>query len=217
MQKPILILISLFFFLHSFAQIKKSNFSIKIGTEYRITPIKGSEDIVIPTLVTMPNFSLDNQISGASINYSLSYVLKSKFEIGFSQSFRYDHIYFEFSDFQPGISFEKSVNGVITDYHFFIGKYFTLFKTELFLKTGISLMNRGTNYSRTIFLTDQGVDRFVTDQLNFNFSAYNVNTGFTFGKYEVGIGAYFINGSSANFVNENNIILPYFKLNYSIK
>ncbi len=223
MQKPLLLIICVFFFIQSFSQEKKAHFSIKIGTEYRITPITKSLDNSQPTLVTIPNFDLDNQISGVSVNYSLSYVFKLKFEIGFSQSFRYDHIYFEQSDFVPRQTFQKSVNGVITDYHFFLGKYFNLFKKEFFIKGGISLMNRGTNYSRTIPLgsgTDpngQEFSRFATDPLNFNFSALNVNTGFTFSKYELGIGAYFINGSSANFENENSIVLPYFKVSYNLR
>jgi len=219
MQKTILLIVCLFIFFSSFSQENKSKFLIKIGTEYRITPVTSTADNNIPMLVTVPNFNLDKQLSGASINYTFSYVFSSKFEIGFSQSFRYDHIYFEQSDFQPRTSFEKSVNGVITDYHFFVGKYFNLLKTELFLKGGFAFMNRGTNYSRTILLgvDSQGNSHFQTEQLNFNFSAFKVTTGFAFNKYELGLGAYFINSTGANFENENSIVLPYIKFSYRIK
>jgi len=219
MQKIISLIILLFIYFSSFSQEKRSKFLIKLGTEYRLTPIRSSMDNNNPTSSTIPFFSLDNQLSGASINYTFSYLFSSKVEIGFSQSFRYDHIYYEQSDLQPRTAFGKSINGMITNYHFFLGKYFKIVKTEFFLKGGFSLMNRGTNYSRSEFLgiDSQGISHFVSDELNFNFNAFNVNTGFMFDKYELGLGAYFINSTGANFENENSIVLPYIKLSYLLK
>lgn len=224
MQKKLMVTVFALIFSYSFSQEKeKSKFSIKLGTEYRITPIYSSR--VEYTSKPSVNFNLDKQLSGTSINYSLSYITIKKFEIGFSQSFRYDHIYYKssFSDIIPNTNYPfaegESVNDWVVDYHLFIGKYFRIFKSEFFIKGGVSMMNRGANYSITYLVSkdNQGGYTYATDQLNFNFFALNFNTGFTYGKSEFGLGTYFISGASANFEDERNIIAPYFKFSYRLK
>lgn len=211
------------FFVGFSQEIKKSKFSIQIGTEYRITPIYPDrvEYISKPGVF----YNLDQQLSGTSVNYVLKYLSKKKFEIGFSQSFRYDHIYYKssFSNIIPNTNYpeaeNESVNDWIIDHHLYVGKYFKLFKKEFFVRGGISMMNRGTNYSVTYLYSkdDKGGYTYMVDQLNFNFFALNLNTGFTFNKYELGLGAYFIPGAGANFEDERNIIVPYFKFSYQLK
>lgn len=224
MKKNVLTIVVLFFYLFSFSQDKKpSRFSIQIGTEYRITPIYPD----LTEYISKPGayYNLDQQLSGTSVNYVLRYLSKKKFEIGFSQSFRYDHIYYKssFSDVIPNTNYPytegESVNDWITDYHLIIGQYFKLFKKEFFVRGGISLMNRGTNYSVTYLysIDDQGGHTYIVDQLNFTFFALNFNTGIAFDKFELGIGAYFIPGAGANFDDERNIILPFFKFSYRLR
>jgi len=232
MQKTLLITLSLLFFLNVFSQEKTtSKFSIKVGIEYRLTPIRSVEEFRFnnPNI----NFNLDRQLNGTSINYTLSYRVFKKFEIGFSQSFRYDHVYFKssFADLQPNtnvtVAQSESVNSWITDYHFFLGKYFTVSNTDFFVKAGISLMNNGTNYTETqsVFI-DENTYVLLGSQNDFNFIAQNISAGFVSKKFELGLGAYFVGefpiGAShypGGYEHKvlKNIILPYLKLSYRIK
>ena len=50
-----------------------------------------------------------------------------------------------------------------------------------------------------------------------SFFALNFNTGISLKKFEFGVGAYYILGSGANFDDERDIILPYFKFSYRLK
>ncbi|MCF6347339.1 MAG: hypothetical protein L3J20_03455 [Flavobacteriaceae bacterium] len=239
MKKSILSIVCTFFFLHSFSQEKqKPRFSIKVGTEYRITPIYSVDsDPSINLGRSTINFNLDKQLSGTSINYTLSYLIFKKFEIGFSHSFRYDHVYYKsgFDDLQPNTSLTategESINRWISDTHFFIGKYFTLRKTDLFLRGGFSMMNRGTDYLQVVSnKSEDNSYSYISIPSHFNFFAFRTSAGFVSNKFELDIGAYFIgefkNGSivvsdeNSFFVSsqvQQNIIMPYLKLSYRIK
>lgn len=225
MNKLFFITLLLLLFNLGYSQDKKSKISLKVGTEYRITPIYNNVEGVFITPAV--NYNLDKQLSGSSFNYSLSYFVTKSFEIGFSQSFRYDHIYFKsvLSDLAPSTNINsssgESVNDWITDYHLFIGKYFDISDNKIFLRLGYSIMNRGTNHTiNNVFgIDNQGNYTYLTDQLDFNFFAFNFNGGIAIDRYELGIGAYFISGNSSNFdqKTDGTIILPVFKLSYRLK
>jgi len=240
MQKTLFITLSLLFFLNGFSQEKTtSRFSIKIGTEYRITPIYSANKN--PTIalneVDIIDFNLDRQLSGTPIGYTLSYRIFKNFEIGFSHSFRYSHVYFKsgLDDIQPNTNLKttqgESINRLITDYHFFVGKYFDLGKTDLFFRVGYSMMNRGTDYLGVAShkFEDGSINTLRFDS-HFNFSAFTASAGFVSNKFELGFGVYYTgeleNGATLIFDKDymrvdseiqQNVIIPFLKLSYRIK
>ncbi len=205
----------------------KKRLSIKVGTEYRITPISKLVDFPTPGPATRLNFNLDKNLSGTSVNYQIDYMVFKNFEIGFSQSIRYDHLNFEnnINELAPNstefFSINNSNSALIIDYHIYAKKYFAIKNNKkLYFKLGLSLMNRGTDYSISQIVNthpDGTIATIITDQYDLGFMALNTSIGITHKRFDFAIGAYFIPGSGANLNNdENNIILPYFKLSYRI-
>ncbi|HBK70925.1 MAG TPA: hypothetical protein DDZ39_04585 [Flavobacteriaceae bacterium] len=240
MQKLIVLIIFTFIFNIGFTQDKPtSRFSIKVNTEYRITPIYSANENPTAVLneVDIIDFNLDRQLSGTPIGYTLSYRVFKNFEIGFSHSFRYDHVYFKsgLGDIQPNTNLKtaqgESINRLITDYQFFIGKYFDLGKTDLFFRVGYSMMNRGTDYLGVAsHKFEDGSINTISSDSHFNFSAYTASAGFVSNKFELGFGVYYTgeleNGATLIFDKDymrvdseiqQNVIIPFVKLSYQIK
>jgi len=214
-MKVYFLVIALIFPVVIFSQMNKLEF--KVGAEYRITPISNSPDVFISQIPV--NFNQDNQISGTAFNYSLAYIFKNGFGLAIQQSVRYDHIYFDVENLSnpTELTVNKSVNGIITDFKFFIVKHFYLTDYKsVFIELGGSIMNRGTAYSVTRQIGTDLEDNliFATFDQNFNHGAINSTLGFVYNKFDIGIGAYFVDGTGANFGTEDNIIIPYLKLNY---
>jgi len=197
--------------------ISQNKLQFKVGAEYRITPIRKTPNVTISEIPV--SFNQDDQLSGTAFNYSLTYVFNSGLGLGIQQSFRYDHIHFDtvnlFNPIEPSVN--KSINDIITDFKFFIVKHFYLddYKSVL-VELGGSIMNRGTAYYTVLQRgTDsEGNPLFFGTDGNFNFGATNLTLGLAYPKFDIGIGAYFVDGTGANFDTEDNIIIPYLKLNY---
>lgn len=229
MKNKLIILLLLCSFCTSFSQEeKKSKFNIKIGTEYRLTPIYPAAKGLLFNQKNI-NYNFDKQLNGTSINYALSYSIFKNFDIGFSQSFRYDHIYFKsntnelFPHTNIGSKESESKNGLITDYHFFVTKYFNIGKSEsLFFRLGYSLMNRGTNYTISEFaFYDEALkaDHYIVLSYDFSFTALKLDLGYVHDRFEFGLGAYMFGSTSANFhfEEEHKVIIPFFKFSYRLK
>jgi len=240
MQKLILLVLFIFIFHVGYSQEKTtSKFSIKVGTEYRLTPIYSTNEN--PTIalneVDIVDFNLDRQLSGTPISYTLSYRVFKNFEIGFSHSFRYDHVYFKsgLDDIQPNTNLKttqgESINRLITDYHFFVGKYFDFGKTDLFFRLGYSMMNKGTDYLGVAsHKFEDGLNSTIRYNSHFNFSAFTASAGFVSNKFELGFGIYYSgeleSGATLIFDKDymridseiqQNVIIPFLKLSYRIK
>lgn len=229
MKKTLTFLI-LFISIVTFSQNKeKTNFknrlSVKIGTEYRITPIRKVIDNFHEVNPTNIFFNLDKNLSGTSFNYDISYEFIKNLHFGFSHSIRYDHVYFERKNYQlePNnvnyFTVNDSKSKLIYDYHFYLRKDFKIKNKTIYIKLGYSIMNRGTDYSISEVVAtnnDGSIGAIIVGDYDLTFFAINTEIGLVYKNFDFGIGAYFINGSGSNLGSEQNIILPYFKISYRI-
>lgn len=156
MKKLQLILVGIILAFNTFSQnpaTEKKRIGFGVSLEQRITPVylSGVHNY-LENRITPVFYEEDPQLSGTAVGYNISYhFAKINSSLIFSQSFRYGHIYFDTRLLQPNTaSVNRSVNGLITDYHFILKKSFNL-KNDyaLNLCLGYSLMNRGTDYSYT--------------------------------------------------------------------
>jgi hypothetical protein len=188
-------------------------FELKVGAEYRITPIQKDDETFYLSNVNV-YYNEDKQLMGTSFGYTISYLLKNGFGFGFSHSFKYGHIYYKPSKKKV----LKSVNGLITDYKLFIKKEFYLKKNIYFIEFGGSLMNNGTQYAEKDYVDvyDENDNQlYWLSSKNFSFNATNLTIGVVFENFDVGLGMYFSKGSE-NFSTMNKFKIPYFKVRYII-
>jgi len=219
-----LILVSLSVFSQKKKKLTNNRLSVKLGIEYRITPIHKSPKYFYDVPLGYKKYNLDKHLSGTSLNYAISYEIFKNFHLGFSQSIRYDHLYYEDNlrlikpNAFESYTFNDSKNTFITDYHLFVKKDFALKRNKIFLKLGLSVMNRGTDYSftRITAIYDNGVMEIITDEYDSNFFAINACIGMEYKKFDFSIGAYFIDKNSSNLDETRDIVMPYFKISYRI-
>ena len=222
MKKIGISILGLFITLSSFSKSSDSNqekLRFGIVLEQRITPIyisgfqglMNEEDFITPIF-----YAQDEQLSGTAVGYEVSYWFKKiNSSLIFSQTFRYDHIYFD-TDYLRliGNVVHQSVNDLITDYHFKIEKHFNL-KNNYLLNLGIgySFMNRGTAYSYTRQSDEyEGQPLFSTTHNDFNFSTFNFELGIEKNKLNFAIGNYISDKHKYN--QPSQILIPYVKLGY---
>jgi len=183
----------------------------KVGTEYRITPIEKPLNDHLRTGNVY--FSSHRQLTGTAFNYSIAYVMEGGFGFGFSHAVQYSHIYYEPSEFIN----DKSVNGLITDYKLFVKQEFEIDNNVFFIELGGSLMNNGTSYTfkKNLPIGDSNENVVLTQNEDFGYTAMNITAGYTFNKFDIGLGMYFSNGYSI-LKNASEFKLPYIKMNYKI-
>lgn len=188
------------------------NLSLKIGAEYRITPIRKLDKPGLEPKV--PVFYSDHkQLTGTSFSYTLSYLFKNNFGIGFTHSFQYSHIYYENSD----TDLLKSHNGIITDFELFIIKEIPISNKNLYIKFGGALMNNGTTYAYKEHSIIQNTNTEIIYEIekDFSYTALNAAIGVNLDKFDIGAGMYIANASE-NFNSVLPFKLPYIKINYTI-
>jgi hypothetical protein len=178
---------------------------IWFGLENRITPIYTNnqngqiiQDYYLPV-------NIDKQLSGTGVSIGIAYLLpKINTYVAFEYAARYDHLYYS-----SGIANTntESINGIISDYHFRVGKPFSLKEITLTPGFGFSLMNHGTEYriNHNSF--------WVEDDLNFN--SLDLSIGLGINKMDFELRTYFINNNKYDY-DTGNIILPEIKIKYRI-
>ncbi|MBZ9629740.1 hypothetical protein LB465_03030 [Salegentibacter sp. LM13S] len=200
-------------------ETRKGQLFFKIGTEYRITPLPydaGESD---------PNIGLTNvgiQNSGLAINYSLDYFITKNLTLGFTNSFRYDLLLYN-----NEVSFDSPENNegstqvektLITDFHFYLNYHFQIFKnSEIFIRAGKSLANRGTDYgTKNSFFDQEGnlVSKSIS-QNNFHFQPENFGLGYKKDKVEVMAGV-LTTTVTEYFLTNERFTIPYLKLSYNL-
>lgn len=214
---PIKKCIFLYLFIGFFASVLSQNsISFSLNSEYRITPIYlNNSYFQIGDM--QPSSNVDEQISGTSIAYLISYnFYKEKYNISFKHSLRRDLLVYENSNLNNS-DLNKPLYTFINDYHFAVERNFKL-KNDfvLGLKIGYSLMNRGTEY-RYIKTYDDIPDVYVILDSNLNFNAYSFNIGVSKKKLSFYIGSHFVENNNFSNLNENvKILIPNFQLQYKI-
>jgi hypothetical protein len=212
-----LILVPMWCFSQNQVTNPQNKIELSFGTEYRLTPLylKGYDSYYFneePTVYCIE----DMQISGTSIHYGLHRNLgKIKLRLGFGQSFRYDYIFTNtgiLSTIPNNIN--KIEYGLITDYQFFIEKYWLLKDKELSLLAGYSLMNRGTQYSYSYLVGDinDPNSMIISVTNDFNFSGFNFGLGFKSNTLKYGLGCYFTD--KHKYIQPSQLGIIYFKVDY---
>ncbi len=224
MKKLQLTLVGIILAFNTFSQssaTEKKRISFGVSLEQRITPVylsKVHNSLVGENIITPVFYEEDPQLSGTAVSYNISYhFMKINSSLIFSQSFRYDHIYFDTKLLHPNTaSVNRSVNDLITDYHFILKKSFNL-KNDyaLNLCLGYSLMNRGTDYSYTRQAGEyNGEPLYSTTSGDFQFSAFNVALGIEKQKLDFTIGSYITDKNKYN--QPSQVLIPYLKLTYNL-
>lgn len=215
-----IIFLSLSFFVFSQTkEARKGQLFFKIGTEYRITPLP------YEPWETDPNIALtdiDLQNSGLAINYSLDYFITKNLSLGLTNSFRYDLLLYNdeisFQDPTGRNGSTKAEKTLITDFHFHLDYHFKIFKdSEIFVRVGKSLANRGTDYSTVTPFFDQDgnlVSKSI-GQDNFHIQPENFGLGYKKNKVEVMAGV--LTTTVTNyFLSNERLTIPYLKLSYNL-
>lgn len=186
-----------------------------IGTEYRITPIY---DASASSLNSGGVVEIDAQSAGMALNLNLDYFVTKNICLGFGNSFRYDVIAQSVGGIADQFGIQAADNGLITDFHFYVDYHIKVFKqSEMFLRLGRSLSNRGTEYStkRTIF--DQNGDIVAVGNLrdNYAYEPWNFAVGYKKNKINL-IGGIYTSGISEYFDESTSFIVPYVSFKYTL-
>lgn len=221
MKKVLLIIflnIPIFIYSQNF-ETRKGKLFFKVGTEYRITPLPYDLGQIDPEIGVT---NIDNQNAGLAVNYSLDFFVLKNLSLGFTNSFRYDVLLYKddisFEDITRSEGSSKAENALMIDYHFYIDYHFKVFNnSELFVRVGKSLANRGTSYSKVDSFFDQDgtlVAKSIS-QNNFHFQPANYALGFKKNKVEIMAGVLTATNSEYFLTNER-LTIPYLKLSYTI-
>nr|WP_321221727.1 hypothetical protein [uncultured Psychroserpens sp.] len=185
----------------------------KVSSEYRITPLTYTEPIK-PGVTVDP----DLQNSGMAFAYNLDMFITKNLNLGFSNSLRYDYLGGDIAQIKGDFGKKPSNRGLIIGYHFYLDYHFKIFKeSELFIRVGKSLLNRGTNInSKTTFFDSEGNVLTVLDSSSdFSYEPSNLGLGWKKRKIEIMLGFY--TSSISEYFEENvNFTVPYFKFSYNL-
>ncbi len=218
MKKKILI-ITLFVFGLSFAQInpeRKGKLFFNAGIEYRITPLP-NDSAELSSVAIRTNS--DKQNLGTSFYYGFKYFVFNKFSVGFSHSFRYAYFLSPNNEDIPGdYGIKKTKYALLMGYHFYLDYYLTfLKKSEIFIRVGISLLNRNSEFWEKEAVYDQNnelIGHWLTEQ-TYAFQPRNIAMGFKKNRMEYIIGIY-TTKVNPYFVDTTTFAIPYINLNYTI-
>lgn len=224
MKNIFLATLLIFFHIRLYSQeVKPSpyNLNIEVSFEQRITPIyldKMKNGFVSENKIPL-FYDQNAQISGTGLNFGLCYYsTRINSALRFIQTFRYDHVFFDTELTIPNaISANKSVNDLITDYHFVFEKKIN-YKGDYSFGFGIgySLMNRGTDFSYTRqTLTSEEQQIFSNISSNFSFSAFNIYTSIEKQNVFLTLGSYIAN--KHQYDQSGGLMLLYLKMGYNFK
>ncbi len=195
-------------------QERKGKLFFSVGTEYRITPIWSVKNAE----VSFNGTNMDLQNSGMALNLSLDYFVTKNFSLGFTNSVRYDLIIYPYQEIENDFGFKKTENDFIFGFHFYADYHFKIFKnSELFVRLGRSLLNRGTDFtSKETFYDNEGNTILSNyNQENFAYEPWNYAIGYKKDKINLIIGMYGSN-ISEYFDNDATFLVPYISFKYTI-
>lgn len=190
---------------------REKNFFLNLGAEFRITPIYKPQDQSVATYF----INTDLQNSGPVLNIGIDYYFTQNFSVGVKNSVRYDLITTHIDKTGSGGGTAETERGLMFGYHFNLNYHFQIFKKgDLLVNTGLSLLNRNSEYARTesIFNEEGEVIGSTISIDNYNFSANRISIGYGKGKSKIMIGIY-ISRNTKYFEAKTTFIVPF--LNYS--
>jgi hypothetical protein len=194
---------------------RRGNLYFSVSPEYRITPfytgIRTSE------LGSLVDFQTQN--ASAALNYDFNYFPLKNLALGFSHSFRYDHIVKgELSLFNDTQTIAPDENGLIMDFHFYIKYHAKIFKdSELTLLVGRSLLNTGTSFQqiRRIFNEDNEPIASISSSRSSSFWSFNLGLGWKKKRLEF-LGGIYTSNTTEFLEGSTGFSIPYIRLNYTL-
>lgn len=219
-MKKIVIILILCFCGNVFGQNKfdreqrKGSFYFSISPEYRITPIFG----FAPRSNIGRNIEVNEQNSGVALSYAFDWFILKNLSLGFSHSFRYDHIVKGELPLDSQSTIAPDTNGLIMDFHFYVKYHLKLFKdSEVSFLLGRSLLNTGTSFSQInrFFDTNGEIILGVTNTRNANYGAFHFGVGWKKNRVEI-LGGVYTSNTTEYFGGSIDFTVPYIKLNYSL-
>lgn len=190
---------------------RKGQVFFKVSSEYRITPLPYEAEIIVPIQV-------DDQNSGVAFAYTFDFFVSKNLSLGFSNSFRYDYLGGDFDDVQSDFGADPANRGLIIGFHFYLDYHFKIFKeSELYVRLGRSLLNRGTQLNEKItFFDDQGNLLFSrSGPVDPGYEPWNFGLGWKKRKIEILLGFY-TSSNTEYFLVPEDFIVPYFKFSYNL-
>ena len=193
---------------------RKNNLFFSVGSEYRITPIRGSSE---SPLITNYILAIDAQNSGAAFYYALDYYFTKNITLGFSHSIRYDVILNDANNIFSDFGAESAQRGLIFGYHFYLDYHFKIFEnSELFLRVGKSLLNRGTDFTtKNTFGEIDSNNLVLYSTSDFSYEPWNFAIGYKKQRFSL-IGGIYSSSNTEYFQETKSFIIPYFSLKYNI-
>lgn len=190
---------------------RKGKLFFGVGSEYRITPKYNGAATSLNNVYT----EIDIQNTGAAFNYNLSYFALKNLSLNFEHSVRYNFLMYD-RDVSAGA--KKAEKTLIMDYNFYIDYYFPINeKSQLFARVGISLFNRGTNYSGETLVYDSNgaVVGHLINSGTFQYEPMIFAVGYSRDKLKLIAGVY-TSSETPYFQSSNSLTIPYLKLTYTL-
>lgn len=194
---------------------RKGGLFFKTSLEYRIASIYNDG----PKTERSVFVDINDQNTGAAINYAFDWFVGKNVSLGFSHSLRYDHLLNEGLNTQQ-ISLVASAedNTLLMDFHFYAQYHIPLFKeSEVFVLFGRSLLHVGSSFNFGRRFEDENGVLFagLLTPSNFNFGAWNFGMGWKKNRFELLTGLY-TTGTSEYFIIGTDLTTPYVRLSYNI-
>lgn len=222
MQKLISIIsiFSLFSF-HANSQNQQGNkgaLLIDLGLEYRVTPIYNATNAGYNKISSYVN--IDKQNSGPAINVGFEYYILNNLSLGFINSMRYDMVVSPVPETtNEDMSIEKSIYGLLLDYHFNLAYYLKLKNdSKVFISLGWSFFNRNSDFTVTENLYDQnnelaGIGQYID---SYEYSGSSLFLGYSKNNIKIKTGAYFSTTTSYFDEGNPNFIIPTIGITYTL-
>jgi hypothetical protein len=197
---------------------RKGNLFFSLGSEYRITPYYNLNPNPNENQFTFVPTNIDLQNSGVAFNYTFDYFVTKNLALGFSNSIRYDLITLPIDEITSDFGFRPANNSLIFGFHFYLDYHFKIFKdSELFVRIGRSLINRGTEYTeKETFYDDDGNKTlsFIGTE-DTGYEPWNYAIGYKKNKISLTLGIY-TSAISEYFNDDTTFIIPYLNFKYNI-
>lgn len=218
-------LIGLFVFLFCCNLLAQSKFSssyregefyLSISSEYRITPIfpNATRGSLINSVV-----EVNEQNSGASLNYALDWFISRDFSLGFSNSLRFDHIAIGDIDTINGTEVvAPNENGLLLDFHLYGQYHFDIFRrSELFIQLGASWLHVGSEVVVVQNIIDNSGDltQIAAENDSSDYLATNVGIGWKKERISI-LGGVYTSRNTPYFVDGSGFTVPYIRFSYNL-
>lgn len=226
-MKQLIVIVILAIGLSSYSQDfdRKGKLFINIGPEYRITPFTNNSVLDTDSGYFDPTVAgsytnADTQNSGFALNYSLDYYITKNLSIGLGHSFRYALL--NSQPYSPKeIGPTKTTYRLMMDYHVYADYHVKVFREgELFVRLGISLLNRNSSFQLKETHYDDNGNYLGTSysRVDYAYESINVALGYKKKKVELMAGFY-IDGESEYFTDmglSRTYYIPYLKFNFNV-